>query len=632
MKRIYLFITLLSFTSLSAQITCHVKLIDKPVKNTDSLEMLANKYKHAGFDYLHILLNLEYNLERNSSEKFGKYLNTIKKLSIQQKNNDGLAIYWYLLGKKAFMDNNRIASFEYYNKALQFFKTNRDTVGMTLIHVSLAQLNTTGFGKTIGNPKAVLSHCNEAMLLAKSSKNIELEIIALGVLSGYYYLPSVKNFKKMEEIELRKLSLIKNNPPLKQLSIDAHINLSTVYFYQDKFEKAYILLDSTYQVAKSISNPKSFRIFLNNFAIACMYTNRFDESYKYLRKGLSISNKKDFVYQQSIYKNLQELYTLKSDYENALAYADSSSSLKDSIFQTQTILRLNEVQTKYETHQKEVENSALKKQNQLAEEKNTQFKCFLAVLSLVSLLILYLMFRLRESNSRLNQTLANELVLNQTKNKIFSLLSHDLRKPLNELSDLIVIWPKVDTNQRENILKTIGLELINVQFVLNNLLQWAVAQLKHLPSPPRPTDIGLLLQDSMGQVNKYAQQKNIIISEKIDSYQLIVDENQLLIVFRNLLHNAIKFTEIGGRIHISTEIKSDTFKIKIRDTGIGIPQEHLEKLFAYPSPRTGTSGEVGTGVGLTLCKELVEANKGSIQVKSKCNVGTEIVLSFNIAS
>jgi two-component system, sensor histidine kinase and response regulator len=136
----------------------------------------------------------------------------------------------------------------------------------------------------------------------------------------------------------------------------------------------------------------------------------------------------------------------------------------------------------------------------------------------------------------------------------------------------------------------------------------------------------------MGQVNKYAQQKNIIISEKIDSYQLIVDENQLLIVFRNLLHNAIKFTEIGGRIHISTEIKSDTFKIKIRDTGIGIPQEHLEKLFAYPSPRTGTSGEVGTGVGLTLCKELVEANKGSIQVKSKCNVGTEIVLSFNIAS
>jgi two-component system, sensor histidine kinase and response regulator len=107
-----------------------------------------------------------------------------------------------------------------------------------------------------------------------------------------------------------------------------------------------------------------------------------------------------------------------------------------------------------------------------------------------------------------------------------------------------------------------------------------------------------------------------------------VDENQLLIILRNLLNNALKFTPAGGIISVVSEKKNNALYLKVRDTGLGMTKEKMEKIFSYPPPQKGTAGEIGLGIGLTLCKDLAELNGGKIEIKSKVEVGTEISLIF----
>jgi signal transduction histidine kinase len=273
-------------------------------------------------------------------------------------------------------------------------------------------------------------------------------------------------------------------------------------------------LSKNYADAERLLDVVSLHAYLNYIAIACTYTKHYEDAERYLKKALVIAGPRKSTLRLGIYQNLRNLHKLKGEYKTALYYADTTTELREDIYNLQRTKELNSIQTRYQTAQKELENTTLRQQNELTEAKNTEFKVFLIVLGGVALLILFLLLKLRNSNHRLNEALSKEQVLNHMKDKIFSLLSHDLRRPLAELTDLLTIWhkPQINAAKKEHLLSQIGLELLNVQFVLNNLLRWSFAQLQKLPPNRKDTSLQNLCKDAIAEVKTYAAHKNIRIT------------------------------------------------------------------------------------------------------------------------
>ncbi len=213
------------------------------------------------------------------------------------------------------------------------------------------------------------------------------------------------------------------------------------------------------------------------------------------------------------------------------------------------------------------------------------------------------------------------------------MLGHDLRSPVTKLANTLSVWyGQLNTNQKKQIVQ-VQQELDNVQLILNNLLQWASLQIRD--SPPHFESISLqaLVGGIIRQVVNSSKEKTITIINDVAKEYVLGDEYQIQIVIRNLLSNALKFTSKGGFVKVLSiyEVHDQTVLLIIRDTGIGMNAQELAQVFNYPISQHGTNGEKGTGIGLSLCKELVEKNHGSIHINSALNKGTEVILKLPIA-
>jgi signal transduction histidine kinase len=162
--------------------------------------------------------------------------------------------------------------------------------------------------------------------------------------------------------------------------------------------------------------------------------------------------------------------------------------------------------------------------------------------------------------------------------------------------------------------------------LLENLLQWARTQTDTIRYNPSKTKIVELIEQNIELSKASAENKSINVVSEVDcDSTAYVDSNMINLVIRNLLSNAIKFTKDGGSIHIKcTENNAKELGISITDTGIGLTKENIDKLFRIDEyfSTSGTSGEGGTGLGLIICKEFIEKNKGKINIESKPGVGS----------
>lgn len=229
---------------------------------------------------------------------------------------------------------------------------------------------------------------------------------------------------------------------------------------------------------------------------------------------------------------------------------------------------------------------------------------------------------------------------NSSKDKFFSIISHDLRSPLGSIQSLTEIilenFNDLKSEELQLYLKTINETSTATYSLLDNMLIWAQTQRKKVEFFP----ISIPLQELIkGVVNIYqykADTKGISIAFELGESILIkADPNMLETILRNLLSNAIKFTSQNGKISIKAIPYNNNFvKIVVSDTGIGIPESKLLKIFSVDENLStrGTANEKGTGLGLVICKEFVEINGGNIWVESKEQKGTDFIFTIPIAS
>ncbi|MCF6352687.1 MAG: tetratricopeptide repeat-containing sensor histidine kinase [Cyclobacteriaceae bacterium] len=328
---------------------------------------------------------------------------------------------------------------------------------------------------------------------------------------------------------------------------------------------------------------------------------------------------------------LSELYQETEEYKKAYHFQELYLAYRDSINNEETIRKMADLRTEYEVSQKQIEVDLL-------NQKHKTNKIIGAGLLGVILLIGALAYMLNKRNKEKRQ--ANKLltaqkeqlqiqhkelgVLNTTKDRFFSIISHDLRGPVNSFKGLTSLMKmSLEEKKYDELPKMTGMldEASNqISILLNNLLDWAINQQGEFPYSPEDVELAQLVKEVLDTSQSRTDSKQIEIKTSIKTDVIAwIDKNSIKTVLRNLINNALKFTPQGGKIEIYGSTVNNKVILKIKDTGIGISKDKFASLFSMNELRStpGTDGEKGLGLGLRLAYEFVKMNKGSITAESE---------------
>ncbi len=217
---------------------------------------------------------------------------------------------------------------------------------------------------------------------------------------------------------------------------------------------------------------------------------------------------------------------------------------------------------------------------------------------------------------------------NQTKDKFFSIISHDLRSPFSGILGLLELLTEpgndIDQEKKEDLLQTAKSSAYNTFELLENLLLWARTQMEKTNCVIKKQNLSELLKNNLGLKRQFALQKEVSISGKFPEHlEASFDREMINTVIRNILSNAVKFTHPGGRVVLSARTLNGEVIVSVADTGIGLREEEYLKLFEVEkTSRAGARGEKGTGLGLVICREFVEKNNGKIWAEPNHPEGT----------
>ncbi|PKL78515.1 MAG: hypothetical protein CVV25_11170, partial [Ignavibacteriae bacterium HGW-Ignavibacteriae-4] len=331
-----------------------------------------------------------------------------------------------------------------------------------------------------------------------------------------------------------------------------------------------------------------------------------------------------------------------SDYKAALNYSKLFNTTKDSIYNVEQNRRIQKLHEEYVLQKKDNEIQILQKDKELTQIL-TIGAVSLAVLLIFIAILLFSKYRskrktnriLTELNKQLNDSNSQLHEINLTKDKIFTIIAHDLKNPLsgfkNITSVLVDYYNDMSEEEIKESLSTIKDASNNLMLLLENLLTWAKLQKNEIELYPEKFAINYLVKKYIEHYLPKAKQKNIdIIFNNGEEVYAYGDPNLLSVVIKNLVSNAIKYSKADSKVVIDLQNIDSKANFTITDKGIGIEKAMLDDIFDIGNgkdSRFGTEGERGTGIGLILSKSFVEMNDGEIWIESQEGKGTTVSFS-----
>jgi signal transduction histidine kinase len=409
-----------------------------------------------------------------------------------------------------------------------------------------------------------------------------------------------------------------------------------LYLYQDKLEWALYWFDQSELIHEHLEDDRQRIDLFHGIAEAHLGLKKDSIAELYTHKALELS--KTINSATGKRKSAEILYKInkhRANHEIALGYHETYHSLSDSIINNagENSLLLLKTKTTYEEQKAAL---IVSNAEALANQKN-YITGFLGIL-LALILIIFLVKRSEKIQKNLNAKLKNKqaalekheaelMEINQTKDKLFSIIGHDLRAPIGAFQGLIQMFRKGEVNQKEflSFIPKLGSDIDHISFTLNNLLSWGHSQMNGSTTRPENTSLTGIIEENMNLLAEIANSKSIkIINEVPEDFMTWSDSNQITIVLRNLISNSLKFTPENGMVTLRAKELKDYYEIAVIDTGVGMDKETRAKIFSKNDNVTtyGTNNEKGTGLGLMLCKEMVEKNNGEIWVDSAPKIGT----------
>ncbi len=443
-----------------------------------------------------------------------------------------------------------------------------------------------------------------------------------------------------------------------------HSNLGEVAYKQKEYGQAIVFLGKAEKEFEQAQDYRGAALAYYRLAENYLAQNKLTEALTHTHKALEFSEKSgNLEFIKQCYQQLATIYAQQKDFENAYTYQVKFFIYGDSLFNQQKSQQFAELQQKYSKEKDAILIDKLESAN-----KQQQIIVALLLVVLVSLgFAIFLMFRNAKDKKRITMklesqakqvqetnfslTMLNEELsqrnlqvertnqelkqLTQVQNKLFSIISHDFKNPLISLYGSLIIFESDDFGKEDREIAVVALknELDQTANLLDNLLHWSLRQMKDNVIKKEVFDFQEIIKNTFDLLQPQASKKQIqLINQIQESLWVEADKEMLTIVFRNLLHNANKYSFENNKIIVfSTQMPDNEQQVMIavRDFGKGISEKNIERLFGlehYSS--SGTAQEKGSGFGLLLCKDFIEKNGGTIWVKSTEGKGSTFFFSL----
>jgi signal transduction histidine kinase len=348
-------------------------------------------------------------------------------------------------------------------------------------------------------------------------------------------------------------------------------------------------------------------------------------------------------YMSEIYYKFHLLDSIAGDYQSALKNFKSYQLITDSLLNKDKNEIIALYKVKFALLEREDENNRL-----IAAEKSNKkiifyqrMILFLALLGLAAIGFAFvrlkkLNFELKDLNQRFVLQNTQLEGVNGIKNKIFSVIAHDLRNPFSQFISILDMFKSrlLEADEVVTLLPFLDKSVNHTIDMMDRLLVWSKSQLDGFKVQPESFDIASLIQDTVEKLQNLIDEKQLHVKIfKSEEAQAWADLEMIRIVFRNLLSNAIKFTPPQGSITVEILKESESVIIAFKDTGMGLNGEQLSSLFSFNLKSTrGTANESGTGLGLKICYDLLLLNNGKIHVESIVNEGSTFFITLPVKS
>ncbi len=546
-------------------------------------------------------------------------------------------------------------------KALEYFYHANYKKGIATTYNALGVIEAKS-----GNYKQATSYFLRSLKMNEEIKNKE------GIIQTYISLGSTNSqlnlLEKANNYFFKALKLMPDSVSMTFLNLCNNIGI--VYGKMGDYDRSLYYFNRGLKVADKVTNGQPTKVsLLMNTAIAYANINKIDLAINYYNQSLAVSQKyglledearvlyniallyeeeqpqkaKEYfskvleIAQQMGQKHLmvevyQSLYVInkkQKDYKSALDALEKFHEYQDSVLSIENTSAIELLQSNYDLEKSKVEIKELEITNQ--KQRSNQIIAFLIIGgSLFSLgIVAY--------NSRKRKIINKELLKSiQVRDKLLSIIAHDLKSPINNVLGLIndLEGDEISKDEKRFLLETLRKQTSMSLETLENILQWGQSQIRGIKTNPQKVQLKYIIDKNIELFDVNQKQKNVEFTyQNTNDYIAYSDSDQLDFIFRNLLSNAIKFSNNNAIVTIDIQIiNSNKLQVSVKDTGTGMTKETLESLFGVKQKiNMGTANEKGSGLGLLLCREFVEANNGTIWAESVVGEGSVFYFTVDAA-
>ncbi|MHA7108923.1 tetratricopeptide repeat protein [Sunxiuqinia elliptica] len=533
---------------------------------------------------------------------------------------------------------------ERFYRALSFFKGTDNIEGVAHVNSNLAMV----FSRLGEYEKAIRNYQEAANLNSSIHDRSSLAVNLNGVGVAYYNLEEYDSSKVYYNKALLLFRALENH----QREAIALNNIANIYVNTgDSLELALGYYRDAIGVFDELHDRRSKAYALEGLASVERELGNYNRAIATFQSSLDLleGEEKDFYLMQLNYMDMALTYERMGDVRKAYNAFKQHSFFKDSLLQQEQLQQIAELEKKYETQQKEAEIEQLnasREMDRLQMKRDKELRAFgiIAILLLVVAIFLVSLayFNKRRTNALLSfkngkiEEQRKELVrLNASKNKFFSIIAHDLKNPFHTVMGYSYLltkeYDRFSDDEKQKYATDIYRSANSIFRLLQNLLDWSRSQTGRLTYTPQELNFHSIYKSIENLLKPSADQKQIqLIAEVPDEVGVFADPMMLETILRNLMHNAIKFTDEAGWVKTTVDTTQDKITVCVQDSGVGIPAEELNNLFRIDSKvrKPGTKKEDGSGLGLIICHEFVTKNGGSIWADSQNGQGSRFYFSI----
>ncbi len=449
----------------------------------------------------------------------------------------------------------------------------------------------------------------------------------------YYYQKSTDKY--MEEANMGGLGLNLNR-------------LGKIYNKMGEHEKALNAFNSALTLAEQNDEYYWVAYAKQNISLALASKGDYVAALRYASESNEMATFQDYKeIMKDNYLNISKMHEQLKDYRQAHINYQLFSELKDSLFSQEKFRQITLMKEQFEAEKREKENELLRRdrliqEQQLEQAQMEKYSLYALLLALIVFAVFFIVSRsnfkkinteLIQKNEEINRqkevlTKQTEELKksNQIKDLMFSIVSHDLRGPFNNLEQMVNLLNNnlLSIEEFRKNLPVVAANISQINDLTDNLLYWARSQMQGVSVSPMVLDLYELVTDKFLLFEKSAASKDISLNNEIEpGTKVFADAYMVELIMRNLITNAIKFCSAGDSINLRTKSVGGFTVVTVQDTGIGIPPEYIHRIFNDLQFSTlGTRNEKGAGIGLMICQHFVQLNGGKIWVESVYRKGS----------